>query len=116
MVCPTLCTESEVCVISRKGFNPKNWISDSVKKVSDCVAKTTNKIVDIAKNKFAIRRLTPRECWRLMSFGHKNEDGTWDDTDFEKAQSVCSDTQLYKQAGNSICECVLKAIFNEMLP
>ncbi|MBF1272459.1 DNA cytosine methyltransferase [Oribacterium sinus] len=53
-----------------------------------------------------IRRLSPRECWRLMGFN---------DRDFEKAQSVCSDTQLYKQAGNSICVNVLEAIFKELL-
>lgn len=54
-----------------------------------------------------IRKLTPRECWRLMGFT---------DEDFEKAQAVNSDTQLYKQAGNSIVVTVLEAIFKEMLP
>ena len=43
---------------------------------------------------FRIRKLTPRECWRLMGF---------DDADFNKAQAAgISNTQLYKQAGNSI--------------
>lgn len=46
----------------------------------------------------AIRKLTPRECWRLMGF---------DDADFDKAQAVNSNTQLYKQAGNSIVVDVL---------
>ncbi len=54
-----------------------------------------------------IRKLTPKECWRLMGFT---------DEDFEKAQAVNSDTQLYKQAGNSIVVTVLEAIFKEMLP
>lgn len=50
-----------------------------------------------------IRKLTPLECWRLMGF---------DDADFYKAQSVgVSNTQLYKQAGNSICVAVLEKIF-----
>jgi len=53
-----------------------------------------------------IRKLTPRECWRLMGFT---------DEDFDKAQKVNSDTQLYKQAGNSIVVQVLEAIFREML-
>ena len=53
-----------------------------------------------------IRKLTPRECWRLMGF---------DDEDFEKASQVNSDSQLYKQAGNSIVVDVLEAIFKEML-
>jgi DNA (cytosine-5)-methyltransferase 1 len=53
-----------------------------------------------------IRKLTPRECWRLMGFS---------DEDFEKAQQVNSDTQLYKQAGNSIVVNVLMAIFSQMI-
>ena len=55
---------------------------------------------------FRIRRLTPKECWRLMGFS---------DEDFEKAREVNSDTQLYKQAGNSIVVPVLEAIFRQML-
>lgn len=53
-----------------------------------------------------IRKLTPKECWRLMGF---------DDEDFENAQKVNSDSQLYKQAGNSIVVNVLMEIFKEML-
>ena len=55
--------------------------------------------------KYRIRKLTPRECWRLMAFS---------DEDFDKAEKVVSNTQLYKQAGNSICVCVLMAIFSQM--
>lgn len=39
----------------------------------------------------------------------------FDDEDFDKAQEVNSDSQLYKQAGNSIVVDVLEAIFGEML-
>ena len=53
-----------------------------------------------------IRKLTPKECWRLMGF---------DDEDFEKAEKVNSNTQLYKQAGNSIVVNVLEAIFKNLL-
>ena len=53
-----------------------------------------------------IRKLTPKECWRLMGFK---------DDSFEKAQKVNSNTQLYKQAGNSICVPVLQAIFKNLL-
>lgn len=52
-----------------------------------------------------IRKLTPRERWRLMGF---------DDEDFDKARAVNSDTQLYKQAGNSIVVNVLEAIMSNM--
>lgn len=53
-----------------------------------------------------IRKLTPKECWRLMGFS---------DEDFDKAKEVNSDSQLYKQAGNSIVVQVLENIFKEML-
>lgn len=53
-----------------------------------------------------IRKLTPREYWRLMGF---------DDTDFDKAERVCSNSQLYKQAGNSIVVNVLENILNGLL-
>lgn len=53
-----------------------------------------------------IRKLTPKECWRLMGFN---------DEDFDKASEVCSNTQLYKQAGNSICVPVLIDIFKNLL-
>lgn len=55
---------------------------------------------------YRIRKLTPKECWRLMGF---------DDVDFEKATKVCSNTQLYKQAGNSIVVNVLETILNNLL-
>ena len=53
-----------------------------------------------------IRRLTPKECFRLMAFS---------DEDFERASKVNKDTQLYKQSGNSIGVNVLMAIFKELL-
>ena len=53
-----------------------------------------------------IRKLTPKECWRLMGFK---------DTDFEKAAQVNSNSQLYKQAGNSIVSDVLYHIFDSLL-
>ena len=48
-----------------------------------------------------IRKLTPKECFRLMGF---------DDSDFAKAEAVNSNTQLYKQAGNSIVVPVIEHI------
>lgn len=53
-----------------------------------------------------IRKLTPKECWRLMGFS---------DEDFEKAKKVNSDSQLYKQAGNSIIVNCLEAIIKNLL-
>lgn len=54
-----------------------------------------------------IRKLTPKECWRLMGF---------DDEDFDKAEQVCSNTQLYKQAGNSIVVDVLVNLLEDAVP
>lgn len=59
------------------------------------------------KEKYRVRKLTPRECWRLMGF---------DDNDFEKAAKVCSNSQLYKQAGNSIVVNVLEQILVNLIP
>ena len=56
--------------------------------------------------KYRIRRLTPRETWRLMNFT---------DEQFDKAKSAgLSDTQLYKQAGNSIVVGVLEQIMGNL--
>jgi len=54
---------------------------------------------------YRIRKLTPKECWRLMGCS---------DEDFEKAKLFNSDSQLYKQAGNSIVVNVLEGIFTNM--
>lgn len=53
---------------------------------------------------FRIRKLTPRECWRLQGFP---------DWAFDKAQEVNSNSQLYKQAGNSVTVNVIAAIAKE---
>ena len=58
------------------------------------------------KQNLRIRKLTPKECWRLMGF---------DDEDYEKASKVCSNAQLYKQAGNSIVVNVLEKLLKELM-
>lgn len=56
---------------------------------------------------YRIRKLTPKECWRLMGFA---------DSDFEKAKAAgISNSQLYKQAGNSIVVNVLEGILKNLL-
>ena len=54
---------------------------------------------------YRIRKLTPRECWRLQGFP---------DWAFDKAQKVNSNSQLYKQAGNSVTVNVIVAIAKEL--
>lgn len=54
-----------------------------------------------------VRKLTPKECWRLMGYT---------DEDFDNAKNAgVSNSQLYKQAGNAIVKQVLMAIFKQML-
>lgn len=68
-------------------------------------ALTTVQKDSLVKCDFRVRKLTPKECWRLMGF---------DDEDFHKARNAgISNSQLYKQAGNSIVVNVLQAIFRQ---
>ena len=55
----------------------------------------------VVEGDYRIRRLTPRECFRLQGFPNEM---------FERAESINSDSQLYKQAGNSVTVNVIKAI------
>lgn len=65
-----------------------------------------------------IRRLTPKENFRLQGFSRfKEVDGKliFDDSNFAKMSEVLSDTKLYECAGNSITVDCLMAIFKELL-
>lgn len=65
--------------------------------------KHNNRVIE----NYRIRKLTPKECWRLMGF---------DDKDVDNARAIgMSDAQLYKQAGNSIVVNVLEKIFKNLL-
>ncbi|MFJ7950354.1 DNA cytosine methyltransferase [Lysinibacillus sp. NPDC096418] len=59
----------------------------------------------VLTEEYRIRKLTPRECWRLQGFP---------DWAFDRAAEVNSDSQLYKQAGNSVTVNVIEAIANEL--
>ena len=50
-------------------------------------------VVELYGKRVSVRKLTPKECFRLQGFP---------DEYFERAASVNSDSQLYKQAGNSV--------------
>ena len=66
----------------------------------------TDESTEIQQPSLRIRKLTPKECYRLRGF---------DDEAFERAEQVNSNAQLYKQAGNSIVVDVLMAIFDNLL-
>jgi len=85
----------------KRGVVQKSMIPTLKTSVSDIGVVVTDK--DELIN---IRRLTPRECWRLMG---------WDDERIDVAfSSGSSETQLYKMAGNSIVVNVLTRIFEAM--
>lgn len=56
-------------------------------------------------DRLKVRKLTPKECWRLMGI---------EDKEFEKVQSKFSNAQLYKHAGNAIVVNVLEGIFKNL--
>lgn len=60
-----------------------------------------NKEVENGCKEISIRKLTPKECWRLQGFT---------DEQFEKAAAVNSNSQLYKQAGNAVTVNVVEEI------
>ena len=87
---------------NRAGLNDRVYDTKGIN-----TAITTNPFFmsNIKTNDLRIRKLTPKECWRLMGF---------DDEDFNKVQKINSNSQLYKQAGNSIVVNVLMAIFKQL--
>lgn len=85
-----------------KYIENKEGIMPTLTTRPDCLGYVEN------KPSLRIRKLTPKETWRLMGF---------DDESFDKAQaSGVSNSQLYKQAGNSIVVNVLEAIFENLIP
>jgi DNA-methyltransferase (dcm) len=87
--------------------------TDSIKRVYSkdgmCPTLTTmgggHREPKILEDDGRVRKLTPLECWRLMGFT---------DEDFAKVSSL-SNTQLYKQAGNSICVPVLNSVLKQLI-
>ena len=90
--------------LEREGWHNMNKIVLNTEGISTTInAQSNNSLQKIKEPSLRIRKLTPLECWRLMGF---------DDEDFYKAQGAgISNTQLYKQAGNSIVVNVLEKIF-----
>lgn len=88
-ICPTLTTENIPSVIEFGNPDFYNFLYE----------------IDNELYLIRIRKLIPKECWRLMNFT---------DEDYERAASVNSKTQLYKQAGNSIVKSVMMAVFSQL--
>lgn len=112
-LCNDLLEKGEIkeCDIIRTSYTRNRMSGDlRVENKTDnnvaCTLSTRSDCLGICIN-YRIRKLTPKECWRLMGF---------DDADVDKAKAIgLSDAQLYKQAGNSIVVNVLEAIMKNLL-
>lgn len=106
----------EPCIVEngaiRGRYNSEGKVEQQLELRNDGVTNTLtsvekdNILLEGTNMEYRIRKLTPLECWRLMGF---------DDEDFYNAQKLgISDSQLYKQAGNSIVVNVLYYIFKNL--
>ena len=105
------------CIGASRGRNPENPSSrvagePTEQRLEINTNGTSNTITTVQKDNYAIeenfriRKLTPRECFRLMGMR---------DSDIDKIQEAgISNTQQYKLAGNSIVVDVLEAIFKNL--
>ena len=88
------------------GYAGNVWDQDSVSPTIMTAQGGNRQPLVVDNVKWRIRKLTPKECWRLMSFS---------DEDCNRASKYVSDSALYKQAGNSIVVSVLISIFSSLL-
>lgn len=90
-----------VAIIQKtRGYN-----DGGIYKVAPTVTSNSWHENNFLKDSIRIRKLTPRECWRLQGFP---------DWAFDKAKEVNSDSQLYKQAGNSVTVPVIADIASKL--
>lgn len=79
-----------------RGFN-----QGGIFEIAPTLSKSCWECNNFLKENYRIRKLTPRECWRLQGFP---------DLAFDRAKEVNSDSQLYKQTGNSVTVNVIEWI------
>lgn len=94
-------------IASRKRGDAHN-LECNEKEIANCQTSinTDSMALEMNRENYRIRKLTPKECARLMGF---------DDEDADRLYKVESNSQMYKQMGNSIVVDVLEAIFGEMM-
>ena len=88
------------------GYAGNVWDQDSVSPTIMTAQGGNRQPLVVDNVKWRIRKLIPKECWRLMGFSDK---------DCDHASKYVSDSALYKQAGNSIVTSCLVAIFYSLL-
>ncbi len=120
-ISPTLKTmqggNSQPMVVAMRGRNPDNpsdrttgspteqRLEVNMQGTSNCLTSVQKDNLLLEKPQYRIRKLTPRECGRLMGVS---------DEDIDKMAAVNSNTQLYKQFGNSIVVDVMCAMFRNL--
>ena len=89
-------------ILDKKGFLPERFNPYNTQELGEvsptitacCDRTATSSTILMKEPNFRIRKLTPKECWRLQGFP---------DEYFERAKAAgVSESQLYKQAGNSV--------------
>lgn len=112
---------SDCFIVAMRGRNPDNpsdrtagspteqRLELNTQGISNCLTSVQKDNLLLESNflkyQYRIRRLTPKECGRLMDVT---------DADIDKMAAVNSDTQLYKQFGNSIVKAVMCAMFRNL--
>ena len=104
-------------IVAMRGRNPDNpsdrtsgnpteqRLEVNMQGTSNCLTSVQKDNLLLEKPQYRIRKLTPRECGRLMGVS---------DEDIDKMAAVNSNTQLYKQFGNSIVVDVMCAMFRNL--
>ena len=104
-------------IVAMRGRNPDNpsdrtvgspteqRLEINMQGTSNCLTSVQKDNLLLEKHQYRIRKLTPRECGRLMGVS---------DEDIDKMAAVNSNTQLYKQFGNSIVVDVMCAMFKNL--
>lgn len=104
-------------IVAMRGRNPDNpsdrtagspteqRLEINMQGTSNCLTSVQKDNLLLEKPQYRIRKLTPRECGRLMGVS---------DEDIDKMAAVNSNTQLYKQFGNSIVVDVMCAMFRNL--
>lgn len=92
-----------ICIDDTYGFDSKSRIY----KETFPTLRSERHGIKVLFSNGKIRKVTPIEYWRIMSFS---------DIDFQKAKETNTDSKLYKQSGNAIVKDVLMMIFLQMMP
>ena len=96
-------SEAVVPTITKSSYECNNLLVEYMEGINVLLTPEERKFII---KRVRIRKLTPRDCMRLMGVS---------DADFDKMREAgISDTQLYKLAGNSIVVPVLEGIFTQM--